>query len=226
MMPGLDWPMLRNCFISGIQARLKTAVVLERLAVWSHLGLWQQSLVGRGSSETLPPWIVHVPCCTPSFWLTSAWHLLLHRESSSHILNFLLPITSLWEQPSMPLKCDFGENEFACVPSGLNVRVKRNITLCGIAQNCSCITCLTTAAKASPVSYIRFHVDVILRSLNLAANVNPVQKNTLYFSVICWFWFYSDPPENSKKAVECFLAIWNRLLLGKFLLLSKPDLFV
>lgn len=227
MMPGLDWPMLKNCFISGIQARLKTAVVLERLEVRSHLGLWHLSLVGPGSSETFPPHVVHVPCCTPSLWLTSAWHLLAHRESSSHILTSWSPSLP-WEHPSRPLKCGFGQKELARVPSVLNVRVKRNFTVCGIAQSHWSNSLLWHCSHLSSVSYIRLHVDVILRSLKLAANVNPVQKNTLYFSAICWCRFYSDPLRIQRKLLntslqsgidycwECFCFCLNQICLFNY----------
>jgi len=64
----------------------------------------------------------------------------------------------------MPLKCDFGQKEFPCVSSVLNVRAKKS----------SLYTVYVRAARVLQVSCIRWlHVALVLRSLNLAADVNP-----------------------------------------------------
>lgn len=215
MMPGLDWPMLRNCFISEIQARLKTAVVLERLEVWSHVGLWQLPLVGPCSSETFPPGTVHVPCCTPSLCLTSAWHLLAHRDSSSHILASCfssLPFESsqacyrnvILDKRNLLMFPVFWMQQLK-EPSLCVVELKLLICyLCDHSHQGNSL--LWHNSHLSPVSYIwPLHVDVVLRSLNLVANFNPVQKIVLYFSVICWFWFYSDPLRIQRKLLNASL---------------------
>lgn len=127
--------------------------------------------------------------------------------------GLLLPIASLSEQLSIPLKCGFGQKAFLCVPSVLNVSVKRKLATHGIGQNYSSITghlCdCSHQGNFLPVIQLLYkscagrHIDrsciqrlcvvVILRSLNLAANVNPVWKIVLYFSVIHRFWFYYGP---------------------------------
>lgn len=139
MRSNLDWPMLRNYFISEIRARLKAAAVLERLEVSLQLGLWQLSLVGPGNSKrhllgasstrltallpSVPPW--HGTChlwgkAAIKFWPASL--SCFSVQAAAHAIEMRLWIKG------MPVHFQF-----------LNVRIKRELTTHRIGRNCSYI---------------------------------------------------------------------------------------